>query len=78
LSCYFAKTLPLWFNLSFIAPVFSQSAPDKLAGYLNTLAPRIEGKLALETVAVLQKYWRHAGNQDFNLCKKARRLAHGE
>ncbi len=68
LCCYFVKSLPLWLGLSFTVPAFSQSAPAKLAGYLNTLAPHIEGRLALETVAVLQKYWRHAGNQDFNLC----------
>ncbi|MEK7729132.1 MAG: M28 family peptidase [candidate division KSB1 bacterium] len=47
---------------------FTQTAPTKLAQHLHTLAPMIDGKLAYETVAVLQKYWRHAGNQDFNLC----------
>lgn len=48
-------------------PALVQAQPAKLAHHLNTLAPMIDGKLAYETVAVLQKYWRHAGNQDFNL-----------
>jgi len=51
-----------------LSPAFTQPAPTKLARHLNTLAPMIDGKLAYETVAVLQKYWRRAGNQDFNLC----------
>ena len=60
------KILALGFLL-FPALAHSQVAPTKLAHNLNTLAPMIDGKLAYETVAVLQKYWRHAGNQDFNL-----------
>ncbi len=50
-----------------LLPTLVYPQPAKLAHNLNTLAPMIDGKLAYETVAVLQKYWRHAGNQDFNL-----------
>ncbi len=52
----------------FITPLaFSQTAPTKLANNLETLGQIIDGTLAFETVAVLQKYWRHAGNEDFNM-----------
>lgn len=59
-----AALLPLFSSSLALA----QNAPAKLAHHLHTIDQSLDGKLALETVAVLQKYWRHAGNQDFNAC----------
>lgn len=64
---FFAKLAFITLSLLALHSSFAQTAPAKLAHHLDTLAPLIDGKLAYETVAVLQKYWRHAGNQDFNL-----------
>lgn len=55
--------------LSFsISPGFAQDAPRNLIKNVEVAGQHLDGKTAMRAVAFMQNYWRHAGNQDFNLC----------
>lgn len=57
------------FLLSFsIPPGFAQDAPRNLIKNVEAVGQHLDGRTAMRAVAFMQNYWRHAGNQDFNLC----------
>ena len=49
-------------------PAISQTAPQKLIQNVEIFSKIISGERALSSIKFFQKYWRHGGNQDFNLC----------
>lgn len=48
-------------------PAAAQKPPAGLIKNLSVIDKHFSGDRALATVALLQNYWRHAGNRDFNL-----------
>ncbi len=52
----------------FIPPGLAQDAPQNLIKNVEVAGKHLDGKTAMRAVAFMQNYWRHAGNQDFNLC----------
>ncbi len=48
-------------------PAAAQEPPAGLIKNLSVIDKHFSGARALTTVAMLQNYWRHAGNRDFNL-----------
>ncbi|RIK66347.1 hypothetical protein DCC62_25285, partial [candidate division KSB1 bacterium] len=53
---------------SSIPPGFAQDAPRNLIKNVEVAGQHLDGKTALRAAAFMQNYWRHAGNQDFNVC----------
>lgn len=53
---------------SSMLPGFAQDAPRNLIKNVEVAGQHLDGKTAMRAVAFMQNYWRHAGNQDFNLC----------
>lgn len=52
----------------FIPPGFTQETPRNLVKNIESVGKHLDGETALRAVTFMQNYWRHAGNQDFNLC----------
>lgn len=52
----------------FIPPGFTQETPRSLVKNIESVGKHLDGKTAMRAIAFMQNYWRHAGNQDFNVC----------
>ncbi|MDZ7268655.1 MAG: M28 family peptidase [candidate division KSB1 bacterium] len=60
--------IAIFLCFSLQTPVTAQKPPAGLVKNLTVLGRHFNGARALATVALLQNYWRHAGNRDFNRC----------